>query len=128
MTSLKPVITDTIPDTILYIANHMFRDRGIVALYAGESWRIFHDLTLTKLSSKNFLKDVRVIYVDCKEMPKILDEDGWVFLIRQYIKTVKELDVKSSLGKRIFTDFDDPKNEHLHIKALIEIGSSMIAM
>ncbi|NGX51151.1 MAG: hypothetical protein K1060chlam2_01009 [Chlamydiae bacterium] len=64
-----------------------------------------------------------VIYVDCKEMPKILDEDGWAYFIKQNIKKLKELDLKNSLGKRIFTYFDDPKNEHLHIKARIEIGS-----
>lgn len=86
----------------------MIKDKNIVALHAGETWRIFHNLPTVNLDER------RVVFIDCSSCEWVLGDGKWSYNIEHEIKKVKELDV-GELKDRIIKMVDVPHKEFIGV-------------
>jgi hypothetical protein len=76
---------------------------------------VFHSISFEQPESAESLKNVRVIYLDCNSHPELLGEGGWEWYIKDAIKDVKELGLKSELRKIIIEQREVPNKEYVSL-------------
>lgn len=84
-------------------AVQIIKDGNILALYAKNACRVFHNLK----SSVN-LSERRVVYFDCNSMPGLLIKGEWDWQIRASIPSVSELPSSDALRQKIIEQGEVP--------------------
>lgn len=88
-------------------------DKNILVLYTSKAYRVFHSISFDQQESENFLKNIRVIYVDCNSHQDVLDEGGWEYYLKYGVKDCHELEICSLLRKTIIEKSTVPHKTYL---------------